>query len=163
LKILRRTAALLTIVISLSACAVQGVTRPNPADNFTFIHKAFDLRYAWNTSQTDRGVRIDGLIKNARYSSIDSVEVNVSLTDKAHKVISRGTTFLIPQMIPMDDYRSFGLLLKDARLSEGDLLQFLVSYNVSEGHSGNFWTSSFTVNAATGAVFGPGEKTDDAW
>ena len=163
MKILRRMAVLLTIALSLTACATQGATSQNPADKYTFTHKAFDLRYAWNVSQTDQGVRVDGLIKNPRYSSIDNIELRVALLNKAHQVIAKETTFPIPQMIQIDDYRNFGLLLRNAKLSEGDLLRFMVRYNVSEGQSGNFWVSGFTVDAATGAIVGRQEKNDDQW
>jgi len=162
-RILSRVAASLTVLISLAACAGTQVTKQNPADNFTFKHRDFDLHYAWNASQIEQGVRIDGLIKNVRYPNIDDLEIKVSLLNKEHKVIADGVAFPVPQKVQVNDYRSFGMILKNAKLSGGDQLQFLVSYSASEGQTALSWVSSFLVKAATGAPIGVGEGSDDEW
>ena len=163
MKVLKRVAISLTVLISLSACAAPYAVKEGPAENFSFRRSDFDLRYAWKTSQTDQGVRIDGLVKNVRYPGIENVEIKVSLLDKTQKIISEGVAFPLPQPIPMDEYRSFGLLLKNAKLSEGDLLGFQVNYNASEGQNAFSWKSSFTVKAATGAAIGFREKAENQW
>ena len=162
MRILKRVAALLSVLISLSACAAPHAMQ-NPAAEFPFRHNDFDFRYAWKTNQTDQGIYIGALIKNVRYAAAEEVEVTVTLLNKEHKVISENTAFPIPQLITKGDYRSIGLLLKGAKLSEGDQLRFLVSYKASEGSQGLSWRSSFTVDAATGAIVGAGEKPADVW
>jgi hypothetical protein len=163
LKILIRVALSLTVLISLTACATSSAVKQNPAGNYAFVHKDFDFRYAWKTGQTSKGVVIEGLIKNVRYPRAENVEINISLLNKAKKVLAKATTFPVGQPIPIDEYRSFELLLKGAQLSEGDQLQFLVTYVGSAGQNAVPWISSFTVNAATGKVTGAGEHTDDEW
>jgi len=163
MKILRCIAISLTVFISLAACATSSATKQNPADEFTFKHRDFDLRYAWKTLQTDKGVSIDGLIKNVRYTNIDSIEVKVSLLDKSRKVLAEGVAFPVPQKIQLDDYRNFAVFLKDAKLSEADQIRFLVDYSASDGQNALSWTSTFTVKAATGAAIGVGPGTENEW
>lgn len=163
LKTLGRLAILLSLLFSLTACATSGALKSNPAAAFSFAHRDFDLRYAWNASQTDQGVRIDGLVKNVRYSRIDAMDIKISLLDKSRKVVAEGVAFPIPQPIENADYRNFGVLLRNAKLSDGDLLQFMASYNGADGPTSFPWTSSFVVNAATGVALGVSEKADDEW
>ena len=164
MRILTRVAVSLTVLISLTACATSDAVKHNPAETFTYQHRAFDLRYAWKTSQTDQGVRVDGLIRNIRYANIERIDIKVSLLNKAHQLISEGVAYPVPQPIQINEYRNFDLLLKNAKISEGDLLQFLVNYSASEGQNGINWTSNFTVKAATGALVGTAEeKTEEEW
>jgi len=163
MKILRGIAISLTVLIFLAGCATSSAMKQNPADNFSFKHRDFDLRYAWKTAQTEKGVSIDGLIKNVRYNNIDNIEIRISLLDKAHKVIAEGVAFPVPQKIQLGDYRNFGILLKHAKLSDADQIRFLVNYSASEGQSAFTWTSNFTVKAATGAAIGVGPGTENEW
>ena len=153
----------LAALISLTGCAASYATRYNPASDYSFMHKDSDLHYAWNAKQTDQGVRIDGLVKNVEYPRVESLEIKVSLLDKAHKVISEDVSFTVPYSIQSNDYTNFGVLLPKAKLSEGDLLRFLSSYNAVAGQSSFSWFSSFTVNAITGEVVGRWEKPDAKW
>jgi hypothetical protein len=160
MNILSRLAVLLVALVSLTACAGH---RPSPAAGYNFIHRDFDFRYAWNTAQTEKGVSIDGLIKNVRSPRVEQVEIDVSLLNKSRQVLAKSTTFLPTQAFEMDEYRRFGVQLKDAKISGGDLLQFLVHYTVAEGQSSFSWTSSFTVDAITGTVAGRTETYEDPW
>jgi len=163
LKIALRVAASLAILISLTACASSKAGKPGPAAPYTFRHKDFDLRYAWNTSQTDQGIRIDGIVKSVRYASMDDLEVNVALLDKDRKVIGQGSTFVAPPALKIDDLRGFNLLIKDAKLSPGDMLQFVVDYKATESYNGVNWHGGFTVNAMTGAPIGVGRSPEEEW
>jgi hypothetical protein len=162
MNVLRRVAVSLAVLFTLSACAAPTV-KQNPAADFAFIHKDFDLRYAWNASQTDQGVRIDGLIKNLRFPKVENLEIQVRLVNKAHKVSSSGAAFPIPQPIDANDYRSFELRLPHAELAEGDQLQFITSYVIAVGQGSISWISNFTVNAITGAVVGARKNSSDEW
>ena len=162
MKMLRRVAVSLAVLLSLTACAASTV-KQNPAADFAFIHKAFDLRYAWNTRQTDQGVRIDGLIKNLRPPRVENVEIRVRLVNQAHKRSSEGVAFPIPQPIDENDYRSFELRLPHAELAAGDQLQFITSYDVAAGQGSFSWISNFTVDAVTGAVVGARKDLSDEW
>jgi hypothetical protein len=163
MKILARAAISLAALLSLTGCAASYGAKNNPAIDYSFIHKSSDLRYAWNAKQTEKGVRIDGLVKNIEYPRVEGLEIKVSLLDKTHKVISEAVSFTVPYSIQVNDYTSFGVLLDKAKLSDGDLLQFLSSYNAVAGQSSFSWFSSFTVNAITGEVVGRREKSDDQW
>jgi hypothetical protein len=163
LKIMIRVALALAVLISLTACATSDAAKRNLLANYAFIHKDFDFRYAWKTGQTGKGLLVEGLIKNVRYPRVENVEINVSLLNKEKKVLAKATTFPAGQPIPSNEYRRFELLLKDVQLSEGDQLQFLVTYVGSAGQEAISWISSFTVNAATGQVKGVRVQTGDDW
>jgi hypothetical protein len=163
MRILARAAISLAALISLTGCAASYTTNYNPAIDYSFLHQDFDLHYAWNAKQTGQGVRVDGLVKNVKYPRVESLEIKVSLLDKAHKVISEAVSFTVPYSIQRNDYTSFGVLLHKAKLSDGDLLQFLSRYDAAAGQSSFSWFSSFTVNAITGEVVGRREKSDDQW
>jgi len=163
MKILARAAISLAVVMSLTGCAASLTAKPSPTANFSFIHKASDLHYAWNAKQNDQGVLVNGLVKNVEYPRVEGLEIKVSLLDKAHKVISEAVSFTVPYSIQVNDYTSFGVQLHKAKLSEGDQLLFLSRYNAVAGQSSFSWFSSFTVNAITGEVVGRREKTDDQW
>jgi hypothetical protein len=163
MKIIARLAISLGILVSLTGCAGSNAAIHNPAAGFSFIHRDSDLHYAWNAKQTEQGVSVDGLIKNVEYPRIEGLEIKVLLLDKAKKVISQATGFTVPYSIMTDDTTNFGVLLRKAKLSEGDLLQFLASYNAVAGQSSFSWISSFTVNAITGEVVGRHETHDDQW
>lgn len=123
----------------------------------------FDFKYAWRTAQVDRGLAVDGLLKNIRYANVDDVVLTVSLLNREGKLLADETIFPIPQQIRMDDDRSFDLVLKNVVLSPGDLLRFQIRYRINEGGTDSFtWLGSFTVDAATGVPIGK-EKPADNW
>lgn len=164
MKILLKAAAALVLSISLTACASTNVAKPSPAAGYTFRHDDFDFRYAWKTSRSGEGLRIDGLIKNIRYPQIEDLDVTVSLLNKGRDVISEGVSFPVPQLMNKNDYRSFDVVFKDVNPSEVDQLRFRVGYRASDGGTlGIIWKSSFTVSAATGAIVGTTEKPVDEW
>jgi hypothetical protein len=163
MKIFAKVAISLAVLTSLTGCAESYAGKHSQPIGFSFIHKDSDLHYAWNARQTDQGVRVDGLVKNVEYPSIESLTIKVSLLGQGHKVISEGTGFTVPYSLPNDDDTSFEVLLPKAKLSEGDLLQFLASYNAVAGQTSFSWISSFTVDALTGEVIGRREKSDDQW
>jgi hypothetical protein len=162
-RILGIVAALLTVLMTLAGCATTHAKKAGPADSYSFRHKNFDLKYAWNLRQSEQGLHVDGLIKNIRFANMGDIGIDVTLLDKARKVVAEGSTFTSPQHIQIDDDSSFGLLLKNAKVSEGDQLRFHVSYNASEGPNAVAWSSDFTVYAATGKTVGVGEKSVDEW
>lgn len=161
MKIAVRIALVLAVLALLPACATA--PKPNPAAGYSFIHREFDLHWAWSTKQVGQDLQVDGLLKNVRYPRVESLEVNVALLDKSRKTIARGTSFPVPQPIDVDDYRPFDVVLKNARISEGDLLQFVVNYVGSAATSSVSWTSSFTLNARTGQPVGVGRVPTQEW
>ena len=164
MKILGKIAAALLVLVSLTACATSEAKKSNPADNYTFRHRNFDLKYAWKTSQTDQGVRVDGLIKNIRYSRMENLTLRVSLLNKGRQIIAESSSFPSPQQIQLDDISTFGLLLKNTKLSGDDLLRFQINYTASEGTNALSWTSDFTVYAVKGTLVGIGaDKTEEEW
>lgn len=163
MKLVTKVVMALAVLIFLSACATDATLKPSPAEGYSFFHKDFDLHYAWKTEQSDQGLRVAGLLKNVRNPRIESVEVNVALLDKSKKTIAKGTYFPARQPIDQDDYRPFDVVLKGSKISEGDLLQFIVNYVASAGQSSFTWTSSFTVDAKTGAIVGVGRAPDQRW
>lgn len=163
MKILVKIAAVLAVVVSLSACATEEVAKRSPAAGYSFIYKDYDLRYAWKTSASDEGLRVEGLIKNVRFARVERLEVRVALLDKSRKELAEAVAFPLPQPIEMDDFGSFVVLLKGKKPAPGDLLRFIVNYTASAGQSSYSWTSNFTVDAATGQRIGVQKSKDLDW
>jgi hypothetical protein len=163
LNILRRAAVVIALSLSLTACASY-TAKPNPAAGYAYQHKDFDFRYAWNTKSSDDGLRVDGLIKNVRYDLVQDVTLRLSLLNKDHKVISQGVALPLPQTVPLDDYRSFQFVFKDAKLQDVAELRFGISYiGVETGPQGINWNGDFTVDAATGLPTDHGRKPAEEW
>lgn len=152
------TLAILAVLASMpSVPAADGV----PVAAMPYRRADFDFKYAWRTAQVERGLAVDGLLKNVRYANVEDVVLTVSLLNGEGKLLADETVFPIPQQIRMDDDRPFGLVLKNVVLSPGDLLRFQIRYRVDEGDTSSFtWLGSFTVDATTGQA--PTEKVKPA-
>jgi hypothetical protein len=164
----RRRSLLALILVAVTGCSAVQPPNQSPVAGFPYRHATFDLITAWQTSQTDQGVAITGLIKNRRYQEIDGVDLTVSLRTNERKVIATAGAFPLPSAIKTDYYSHFDLLLNKATITPGDLLQFVIRYRVNEGghdSSGNSsWLSSFEVDAVTGAPLVREEGNDPgAW
>lgn len=154
----------LVMLAALTAVPTVHAADGSPVAGMPYRYDNFDFKYAWRTVQVDRGLAIDGLLKNVRYASVDDVVMTVSLLNREGKLLADATTFPIPQEIRMDYDSPFDLVLKDVVPSEGDLLRFLIRYRVHDGDSNSFnWLGSFTVDAATGKVLPEKEKPADGW
>jgi hypothetical protein len=146
-----RVAALLAVMVTLSATGALSAARPSLA-GLPYRHSDFDFKMAWKASQSGQGVAIEGVLKNVRYPRTVGVDVTVYLLDRDHRLLAREMTFPIPQPIRWGESRPFALTLDQAALAQGDLLQFLIRYQFEDGNDGGSWMSDFTVDAATGAV-----------
>ena len=122
-------------------------------------HDGFDFKVAWKTTQVPQGVALEGVMQNVRYSQVADLQVTVSLLDARKKVLAEATTFPIPPSFNLDEYRDFGLMLKNVTLSPGDLLHFRLLYQaVDDETSGLRWLTNFTVDPFTGAAIIPPEE-----
>lgn len=158
-----RTIALVVLAV-LAAVPTVHAGDVSPVAGMPYRYADFDFKYAWRTVQVDRGLAVDGLLKNVRYASVDDVVLTVSLLSREGKLLADATTFPIPQQIRMDYDSPFDLVLKNVVLSQGDLLRFQIRYRVNEGDTNSFnWLGSFTVDAATGRVPAEKGKPADGW
>jgi hypothetical protein len=157
-----RIALAAALLLALSACATSSnstvPTRNNPVAGYSFIHRDFDLRYAWNTKRSDSGLRVEGLVKNVRYPKVDNLEVKVMLVSRSHQVLAEGIAFPLPQPIDIGDFRSFAVVLQGAQPMPGDQLQFVASYAANAAQGSFSWTSNFAVDALSGKLVGPKES-----
>jgi len=156
---------ILASVFIMAGCGLQQYTKDANVAGYPYRYAAFDYKYAWKTVITDHGVIIEGMMKNVRYSFIDSVLLSVDLLDKDGKVLAKAADFPMPQQTGEGDVSYFDLQLRDIKPAPGDTFLFLVHYKGNEGGShGNIdWISSFKVDALTGEVIKPPSRKTDNW
>ena len=152
------------LMLGLVACGTLPGVQQRPAAGYPFRHNAYDLKIAWKTDRLDRGIVIDGLLKNVRYQQIEDVEVTVSVVDKDNKTLASDRTFLLPFPLKTDEYAPFGLTLKDVALANGDVFRFLIKYRANDDDFSSFtWLSNFKADAITGATINEEVDNPDRW
>jgi hypothetical protein len=156
-------AALMTILL-MTGCGVQQYAKP-ASSGYPYRYADFDYKYAWKTDATDRGVVIDGVMKNVRYAFIDSVAMKVELLDKDGRFIARANDFPMMQHTGEGEVTYFTLVLRGVRPAAGDMFRFTVHYTGNEGgrHGDVDWISSFRADALTGAVTRHPASSPDEW
>jgi hypothetical protein len=154
--------AILASCLIMAACGLQRSAQYTNVAGYPYRHADFDYKYAWKTATTDQGVVIDGVMKNVRYPSIDSVQMTIVVLGKDGKIIARASTFPMLQQTRENDVCHFNLLLRDIKPAPDDVFHFLVHYRGNEGGSVE-WHSSFRVDALTGAVIRPPSRNPDEW
>ena len=146
----------LMVLVSLLVMAGCGLHLYAPTDHlseYPFRHAEFDYHYFWKTSATDKGLVVDGFLKNVRYAYIDRVDITLAVLDKNGNVITKASDLPSPQHSSGGDLCNFSMLLKNFKLTPGDIFQFHVHYASDDGdNSGSSWDSSFKVDALTGTV-----------
>ena len=159
-----RTILMSVVMLGLAACGTLQGVQQSPAADFPFRHNAFDLKVAWKTSRFDKGLAIDGILKNVRYQQINDVEVTVSVIDKDNRVLGSDRTLVLPYPINMGDYVPFDLTVRNVVPERGDEFQFLIKYRAYDGGPGTFtWLSRFRTDALTGAAIVDKAETSGRW
>ena len=156
---------LITVMMTgLVACGSLHGVYQSPVADFPFRHNAFDLKVAWKTSRIDKGLAIDGILKNVRYQQMNDVEVTVSVIDKNNKVLGSDSAFILPFPINMGDYAPFDLTIRNLVPARGDEFRFLIRYRAYDGGHGSFtWLSRFRTDALTGAAIVDESETLGKW
>lgn len=154
----------LLLLFSLFACTTPHAAKQDIAA-YPFRHSDFDYRVAWRTIQSEKGLVIDGIMKNVRYAYTESLDLRISLIDKYNKVRARGTTFPVPQHSQLDEEIPFTIILPKVFIEQGDILRFMIHYKASEGghNNGIDWRSSFAVDAMSGATLYRENLDPDKW
>lgn len=120
---------------------------------YPYKYAEFDYHYAWKTSVTEKGFMVEGFLKNVRYAYINSVDMTLTVIDKNGNTLVKASGFPSPQQSRKGDLCNFSLLLKNFKLTPGDIFLFQLTYAGDDGDSGGFtWNSSFKVDALTGRV-----------
>jgi hypothetical protein len=144
------TLALVSLFILPACSANYAVTQQNPASGYPFRHSDFDYKIAWKTTQVNNAVVVDGILKNVRYQSIESLELTVLLLGAGGKVRARATAIPIPQESRINDVISFSAQLHDVAINPGDTLRFEIQYEGEDDGEGIDWLSTFSADAMTG-------------
>lgn len=161
-----RWLAILMSVAVMTGCGLQQYERHVNVAGYPYRYTGFDFKYAWKTTPTADGVVIDGVMKNTRYPSIDEIQLTV-FVEKDGTIIKRASTLPMPQQ--GRDYEEnvnyFSLPLKGVTPVPGDIYEFLVHYKGGYGgnQGGVDWTSTFKVDAMTGAIIHPHARNPDEW
>lgn len=150
---------LVSLLLVQVGCASVQTRRPKPFAAFPYRHNGFDFKQAWKASQTPEGLAVDGVLKNIRYFRVENLQVSVSVHRKQRQVSPEETYFISGNM-EREEYRDFGVMLKQVTVAPGDQLHFVISYNALDGSTPFGWTSEFTADALTGvAVLKPEETS----
>lgn len=164
---LLKVLAILASLFVMAGCGAHSYTYMKYTDVAEYPNRyaAFDYKYAWKTGNTDHGILIEGLLKNVRYTYIDSVLMTVNVLDKDGKIVAKASDFPMPQRSAVGDVSFFSLMLRGVKPAPGDIFEFKVHYKGSDGgdHSGVDWHSSFKVDAMTGAALRPPSKNTNEW
>ena len=152
--------AILASLFVMAGCGAHNYTNMKYTDiaEYPNRYSAFDYKYAWRTTDTDNGILIEGLLKNVRYTYIDSVLMTVNILDKNGRIVAKAADFPMPQRSGDGDVSYFSLLLRDVKPAPGNILEFQVHYKGNEGGSGVDWHRSFKVDAMTGIAIRPPSK-----
>lgn len=128
-------------------------------DEYPYRHNDFDYHYAWKTGATDKGLVVDGFLKNVRYAYIDSLELTLKVLDKDGKVVAEASDLPMPQQSSQGDLCNFSLLFKNIKLTPDTIFLFEIRYRGDTGQDGGFnWNSSFKVDALTGTGITPNSE-----
>jgi hypothetical protein len=148
---------LAALLIAAAGCASTQTAKYQPFTGYPFRHNGFDVKQAWKTTPTPRGLAVEGVLKNVRYPYMEDVELTVSLVRDRSKVIAQDS-FFVRGTLGNDQYCNFATLLKEVTVAAGDQLRFSIAYRAVEGSSQLRWTGEFAADATTGvAIFKPGE------
>ena len=156
--------AFFTSLLFMTGCGMHSNMKYTDMALYPYRYADFDYKYAWKTTDTDKGLLIDGVMKNVRYAYINSVDLTVNVIGKDGKKVAKAVGFPMPQHSREGDKCYFSLLLRDVKPAPGDIFQFQVHYIGNDGdrRSGVNWHSSFKVEAMTGAgIHEPSKKTDN--
>jgi hypothetical protein len=157
---------MLAALFILSACSAQQIaTQKYTSAVFPFRHSDFDYKIAWKTTEANNVVVIDGIVKNVRYSYIDSINLTVFLLGPDGKIRTRATTVPAPQQTMKDDVVPFTVELHNVSLKPGDTLKFTIHYGGGDGgmDGGVDSLSTFGVDAMTGAVLHKDNLKPEEW
>lgn len=151
----------LTTFVAICACSMQHAVVQNPVADYPYRHYNFDYKVAWKTVATDKGILVEGVLKDVRFYFLENIDLTVRLLDKDDRVKAVAIDYPFPMPMEMNQSRPFSILLEKSSMVKGDKLQFLILSAVNSGsRARNNWLSEFTVDAATGKVIG-GEKNEN--
>lgn len=147
-----RIVTLLALLVAVAGAGPLYGADAGSAAEFPYRHGAFDFIVVWNSTPADKGIVIEGRLKNVRYAYVDDLELTVALR-RGDKSLAKETVFLTPQPVRNGEARPFSLKLGNVARLPGDLFQFTIKYRVDEGRDERFtWLSSFVVDASTGTA-----------
>jgi hypothetical protein len=154
---------LIGIMASLPACVIVNDFKENlkayggdkSEAQFPYRHSSPDINVAWDIVQKGNDTVVDGLITNIRNIQIGDLYMNVEVFDSDGKRMSMGDALSPQRHLNMKDSFAFSVILKDAKISEGNFLRFLINYRsgISSGAwggGGNSGKSDFKVYETTG-------------
>jgi hypothetical protein len=142
---LRMTTGLVLMVSVLFGCASTSLDtlRREQLEQLPHKYSQFDFKLAWDSTLTDNGITVEGVIKNLRWQHAESLEVWVSLLDPDGKVLAKEVALVIPNPLNMYEVSSFSVRLP-IKAATGSTLRFMYSYyGVDDQESSTFWLQSF--------------------
>lgn len=144
---MKRVMAAVVVVMSLSSgCARNGYRAVREAD-YPATQRMFDVTMGWKTNVTERGMTVDGYVRNTRYYIISDMDMIVSLMDESGREKARDTFNFIPRDLQMDNSSGFSVVL-GAHPRAGDMIRFQYRYDALDARDGGYvWRHSFQVPA----------------
>lgn len=137
---------IMLLLVCLGGCAQNGY-QPIRPEEYPSVQRMFDLTFGWKKGITDRGLVVEGYVRNNRYYLVSDMDLIVSLVDAGGREKARDTFSFIPDRLPLDNSSRFDVLL-GAHPQAGDMIRFQYRYNAEEARDGGFvWRHSFQVPA----------------
>lgn len=136
---------LVLLLAALSGCASTPLDTLQREQFQQQPHKysQFDFKLAWNSTVTDTGITVEGLIWNLRWQHAESLEVWVSLLDAEGRELAKGVGMVIPSPLNINELSTFSVKLPGRPLP-GSKLRFTYSYyGVDDMESSTYWLQTF--------------------
>lgn len=109
-------------------------------------HAEFDFRLAWDSTVSDNGVTVAGVIWNVRWPHAEGVEVWVSLVAPDGTVLAKAVDLIAPNPLDYQEKSGFSVRLP-VKPAAGSKLLFTYRYSAVEDPEGSLiWMQSFEDN-----------------
>lgn len=130
----RYLCALTTLLIALGGCASYPDVNRQRLENLPQHYSHYDAHLAWQLRGAGSEMIIEGEFKNARYSTMEDIEVWIAALDPAGKTIARSVGFVVPHEIRLEEIAPFTVKLPVSAVP-GMKLRFTYKYVGKDGGS----------------------------
>lgn len=116
-------------------CATTTDTTKVKMESLTQRYSQFDVKMAWDSRVVGQNTLVEGVVQNVRYLAMYDLEIAIQVLDPAGKTRARGTTFVVPRQLGLDERAEFSVKLPVA-VEPGTKLRFTYRYRGSDGGEG---------------------------
>lgn len=144
---------LAALAMLLAGCVITNAPPQLRFGDYPNRYTRTDFKIGWDVSSSGQGVVVETILDNVRYSSVHNLNLSVSLK-RGDKTVAEKSAWM-NGYLRLGDYDKFKIVLPGVSLSGGDLLQFRIRYDGTEGSATSASVVEFVADAATGEVLEP--------